>query len=242
MRATTLSLSVLAHASLAAILLHPGATHAGPPPPHPDLLEVALDDVAQSSPLADGAEAHPSASLRIPVARRALRRAPPAPVPPHPAPALLAAPEAPAAAPVPASDDEADVAIPAGVGDPLDRVLAKLGPEAYGTGGADGPGSGRGDRSSPARLGGPVRWPWPSEADALRVDHATVNVVAEVAANGRATAVQVLDDPDGFGQAARRCAMAHTFVARRDRDGRAVAGSTLPFLVRFDRWASMGQW
>jgi hypothetical protein len=209
----TLALSVLAHLGLAAVLVRsPGVAPAAELAVRPELLEeIALEPPPPPMDMAEG----------------------PVPAPVAPAPAVLAAPDAPGPM---ATTADGYPAIPTGAGDPLDRVLAKLGPAAYGTGDADGAGAGRGrDRSSPARLGGPVRWPWPHEADSLPIDHASVSLIVDVTAEGRATAVHVLDDPDGFGQAAWRCAMAHTYIAKRDRGGRAVAGTTLPFRVRFDR-------
>lgn len=94
------------------------------------------------------------------------------------------------------------------------------------------------DQSSPARLGGPVWWwycPWPAEADALPIRHATAKLVVAVTSDGHATSARLIEDALGFGAAARRCAMEHVYISARDRDGRPVPGPTLPFVVRFDR-------
>jgi hypothetical protein len=95
------------------------------------------------------------------------------------------------------------------------------------------------DQSSPARLGANVEWhcPWPSSADAARIDHASVRLRAQVKADGQASSIAVLNDPGlGFGEQARSCAMGHVFVPARDKNGNATVGSTLPFVVQFDRF------
>jgi hypothetical protein len=137
----------------------------------------------------------------------------------------------------------------AGLEDPLDRVLglwAERQQLAAGAGAVDGLGSGTGgpgrghgtDKSSPARLGGPVRWwscPWPPGAGSLPIRHAVARLVVAVTSEGHARSAQVIDDPSGFGAGAKQCAMEHIYVSARDREGRAVPGTTLPFLVQFDR-------
>jgi len=168
-----------------------------------------------------------------------------------------------------------DAVLPAGSGDPLDRVLGMraereqaadakgsvaqawsartettvvVSAPAFADGasvteglgaGTGGPGRGpRADRSSPARLGGPVWWwfcPWPREADALPIRHATVKLAVAVTPDGHATAARVIEASPEFGPGARQCAMEHVYVPARDRDGRAAAGTTLPFVVKFDR-------
>lgn len=66
--------------------------------------------------------------------------------------------------------------------------------------------------------------------------HASADVVVHVRADGRAAQVIVVRDPGhGFGEAARRCALRHAFVAARDRGGRAVDAITAPITVRFTR-------
>ena len=117
---------------------------------------------------------------------------------------------------------------------------------ADGAGITDGFGAGTGgqrrwpgvDRSSPARLGGPVWWwycPWPAEADALPIRHATAKLVVAVTSDGHATGAHLMEDVSGFGAAAQRCATEHVYISARDCEGRPVSGTTQPFVVRFDR-------
>jgi hypothetical protein len=64
---------------------------------------------------------------------------------------------------------------------------------------------------------------------------AWVRMAVAVGADGTPTSVTVLQDPgDGLGEAARACAMTMHFLPARDGNGRAVAGMTAPFNVRFD--------
>jgi protein TonB len=78
--------------------------------------------------------------------------------------------------------------------------------------------------------------PFPPEANAEHINHAEVRVQAEVSETGAATAIIVLVDPgSGFGREARACAMRHTYQPALDHDGKPTAGTTLPFIVHFDR-------
>jgi protein TonB len=62
--------------------------------------------------------------------------------------------------------------------------------------------------------------------------------VVDTDADGTALSARIVDDPGfGFGEEAMRCAMSWRYVAARDRQGRPVRGSTLPFAVQFDRVA-----
>jgi hypothetical protein len=64
-----------------------------------------------------------------------------------------------------------------------------------------------------------------------------VRLRASVRADGQATSVAVLNDPGlGFGDQARSCAMSHVFVPAKDKNGNPTNGSTLPFVVQFDRF------
>jgi protein TonB len=54
--------------------------------------------------------------------------------------------------------------------------------------------------------------------------------------DGSAQSVKVLSDPgNGFGRAARTCALSQRFEAAFDRTGQAITGTTAPFTVRFTR-------
>jgi periplasmic protein TonB len=77
---------------------------------------------------------------------------------------------------------------------------------------------------------------FPPEADRDEVNSATVTLVVTVGANGRARSVAVLSDPGhGFGRQARQCAFGMSYQPGLDRDGRAVAKTTPPFTVHFNR-------
>ncbi|MGO9832805.1 MAG: hypothetical protein ACLP1X_01180 [Polyangiaceae bacterium] len=75
---------------------------------------------------------------------------------------------------------------------------------AGGAGPTDGFGAGTGgrrqwpgvDKSSPARLGGPVWWwycPWPTEAEALPIRHAAAKLVVAVTSDGHATIARLTE-------------------------------------------------
>jgi protein TonB len=93
------------------------------------------------------------------------------------------------------------------------------------------------DRSQPARL--PARnWDcdWPRQADTLGIDEQAVLLRVDLDARGRATGVQVLDDPgNGFGAAALACARSARYEPARDRSGAPTASSLGPIRVRFTR-------
>jgi hypothetical protein len=103
--------------------------------------------------------------------------------------------------------------------------------------GAGSPGWSK-DRASPPRIGGYVRWecPWPVAADRYRINHAIVHVTADVTAEGKATAVQLIDEPGyEFGPDSVQCALKKNYVPGSDPLGRPVAGRTLPFSLHFNR-------
>lgn len=92
------------------------------------------------------------------------------------------------------------------------------------------------DRSSRARVRG-VDWGCSAlfPASAQR-DDAWVSVIVAVRADGTPEAVTVVSDPgEGFGAAARACALRQTFEPARDPDGAAIAGRTAPVRVHFTR-------
>jgi periplasmic protein TonB len=71
---------------------------------------------------------------------------------------------------------------------------------------------------------------------AADVDDAAVRLVVRVRSDGSAESVVVLSDPgSGFGEAARRCALAQRFRPAEGPDGAPTAGPTAPFVVRFRR-------
>ena len=67
-------------------------------------------------------------------------------------------------------------------------------------------------------------------------DFAVVRVVATVDISGRVVSVSILSDPgNGFGEAAKRCALSQRFSPGLDHDGRPTLKSTAPIRVRFSR-------
>jgi protein TonB len=94
------------------------------------------------------------------------------------------------------------------------------------------------DLSRAASLSGSSDWncPFPPEADTAQVDEAAVVLQVDVRPDGTAGAVRVLGDPgNGFGREARRCAMSRRYTTSLDHDGNAIAGTTKPFRVHFQR-------
>ncbi|MCS6899265.1 MAG: energy transducer TonB [Myxococcales bacterium] len=95
------------------------------------------------------------------------------------------------------------------------------------------------DRSRPAR---PANTAWscshlfPPEADAEGIDNATVSIAVTVRPDGSVQSVKVLNDPgNGFGRAARTCALSQRFEPALDRSGQPTTATTAPFTVRFTR-------
>lgn len=95
------------------------------------------------------------------------------------------------------------------------------------------------DRSRPAR---PTNAAWscshlfPPEADAEGIDNAVVSIAVTVRPDGSVLSVKVLSDPgNGFGRAARTCALSQRFEAAFDRSGQPTTATTAPFTVRFTR-------
>lgn len=72
--------------------------------------------------------------------------------------------------------------------------------------------------------------------DGASVDTAVVQVAVTVGTDGKARRVDVVSDPgQGFGAAARVCAMKQPYRPARDKTGRIVVAKTAPFRVRFTR-------
>jgi protein TonB len=107
-----------------------------------------------------------------------------------------------------------------------------------GAGGGNGAGQAIGavDQAKTAR---PIGSDWDCKAlfpGTATSDSATVIIATRVRADGTPESVSVIADPgQGFGPAARACAMRQRYDAARDREGRLVTGSTAPFRVRFTR-------
>ncbi len=97
------------------------------------------------------------------------------------------------------------------------------------------------DRSRPAR---PTHAAWsyshlfPAEADAEGIDNATVQIAVTIRADGSAQSVKILNEQpagNGFGRAARTCALSQRYEVAFDRAGQPIAATTAPFTVRFTR-------
>ena len=94
------------------------------------------------------------------------------------------------------------------------------------------------DLSRAASPSGGSNWncPFPPEADADQIDEARASLVVTVRPDGTPLSVTVVSDPGhGFGRAARMCALTRRFTPALDKTGQPIAGSTVPFGVRFTR-------
>jgi hypothetical protein len=94
--------------------------------------------------------------------------------------------------------------------------------------------------SGRARAAGPARreWscPWPEAEQSSDLHDASVRIRIHVGADGRASAVDVLQSPkDSFADAARACALSEPFRPELDDAGKALAGTTPPISVHFVR-------
>lgn len=94
------------------------------------------------------------------------------------------------------------------------------------------------DLSRAASPSGGTNWncPFPPEADADQIDEARASLVVTVRPDGTPLSVTIVSDPGhGFGRAARMCALTRRFTSALDKTGQPIAGSTVPFGVRFTR-------
>jgi protein TonB len=166
---------------------------------------------------------------------------------PHRAPAAAKAAPAEAGKTLNAADDAvADFTMVQGAGAYAGGVTSSTGksknavasaassaPPATSVAGDAGPAAGSG---KPAR---PLGGDWDCKAlfpSGATHDTATVVLVARVRPDGRAESVSVVTDPgEGFGRAAKTCAMQQTYAPAQDKEGRAIAAATAPFRVRFTR-------
>jgi periplasmic protein TonB len=94
------------------------------------------------------------------------------------------------------------------------------------------------DLSRPALPAGARNWNcgFPPEADAEQINHAVVTLFVKVGPNGVPLGAVVMSDPgNGFGRAARQCAMEKTYQAALNRSGQPITAKTPPFIVNFNR-------
>ena len=95
------------------------------------------------------------------------------------------------------------------------------------------------DKSELARVTTKV-WdcPWPPRGSQSKITQIKVHVKVSVTWDGRATEVEVLDDPGlDFGEYAKKCALTQIYVPARDAKGQPASGITGSFAVLFDRTA-----
>ena len=94
------------------------------------------------------------------------------------------------------------------------------------------------DLSRGAWLEGSTSWDcdFPGEADRDNVNNAIVEMKVTVRPDGTAHSVDIVEDPGhGFARMASACALKHKFAPARDREGKAIWGTTLTFHVGFHR-------
>lgn len=93
------------------------------------------------------------------------------------------------------------------------------------------------DRSRAPQLASGARWdcPFPPEADLEGIHRAVVGLRIEVTASGEVRSARATSDPGfGFARVAQRCALSKRWAPGLDRDGHAVAATTV-ISVRFER-------
>ncbi len=77
---------------------------------------------------------------------------------------------------------------------------------------------------------------FPAEADRDHVDHGWAKLIVTVRSDGRAAAVQLLEDSGhGFGRMARQCALRARYRPALDRTGTPIQADTPSFRYRFTR-------
>jgi biopolymer transport protein ExbD len=88
-------------------------------------------------------------------------------------------------------------------------------------------------KTTPAAVRANETWDCVFPADASSVEVAVVVVRVMVQPDGKPESVEVVGDPGrGFADAARVCAMRHTYDPARE-DGKPIRGLTTPFNIRF---------
>lgn len=128
-----------------------------------------------------------------------------------------------------------------GTADKATSPKAQVGGDPKGTGttpGAAVQGPPPPDLSKPPTISGSSAWncPFPPEADAAQVDQATATIVVTVRPDGSPQSVSVTNDPgNGFGRAARTCALGRKYKAGLDKAGQPTTATTPPIRVRFTR-------
>lgn len=116
----------------------------------------------------------------------------------------------------------------------LGVILASSDPSAKASGGAAPAGPTTGPTPPPrATLTPGTKWDCPFPAGATKAD-ANVLVVVHVEPDGKPVSADVLEDPgEGFGDAAKKCALEKAYVAAHDVNGQPVRAATFPFYIHF---------
>lgn len=118
----------------------------------------------------------------------------------------------------------------------LGVILASSDPTAKAAGAAAAVPSGPATGPTPpprATLTPGTKWDCPFPASATKAD-ANVLVVVHVEPDGKPVSADVLEDPgNGFGDAAKKCALEKAYVAAHDVNGQPVRAATFPFYIHF---------
>lgn len=78
-----------------------------------------------------------------------------------------------------------------------------------------------------------TKWDCPFPAGAAKAD-AQVLLVVHVEPDGKPVSADVMEDPgNGFGDAAKKCALDKAYVAAHDVNGQPVRAATFPFYIHF---------
>ena len=89
------------------------------------------------------------------------------------------------------------------------------------------------DKGEPAHVIN-KEWSCPRPPGTEKITLMKVHVKVSVSWDGRATGVEVLDDPGlGFGEYAKKCALEQTYTPARDAKGQPVSGATGAIAVYF---------
>jgi hypothetical protein len=117
----------------------------------------------------------------------------------------------------------------------LGVILASSDPTAKASGAPPAPaGPATGPTPPPrAQITPGTKWDCPFPASSTKGE-ANVLVVVHVEPDGKPVSADVLEDPgNGFGEAAKKCALEKAYVAAHDVNGQPVRAATFPFYIHF---------
>lgn len=118
----------------------------------------------------------------------------------------------------------------------LGQILASSDPTAKASGAAPIPSGPTTGPTPPPRatITPGTKWDCPFPANAGPKTDANVLVVVHVEPDGKPVSADVLEDPgNGFGDAAKKCALEKAYVAAHDVNGQPVRAATFPFYIHF---------